>query len=25
VLTELPVTDFGKVDRKHLRSRFAQQ
>jgi long-chain acyl-CoA synthetase len=25
VLTELPITDFGKVDRKDLRSRFAQQ
>jgi long-chain acyl-CoA synthetase len=25
VLTELPITDFGKVDRKHLRSRFAPQ
>jgi long-chain acyl-CoA synthetase len=25
VLTELPITDFGKVDRKHLRSRFAAQ
>jgi acyl-CoA synthetase (AMP-forming)/AMP-acid ligase II len=24
VLTELPITDFGKVDRKDLRSRFAQ-
>jgi acyl-CoA synthetase (AMP-forming)/AMP-acid ligase II len=25
VLPELPLTDFGKVDRKDLRSRFAQQ
>ena len=25
VLTELPITDFGKVDRKDLRSRFAQK
>jgi long-chain acyl-CoA synthetase len=25
VLTELPITDFGKVDRKDLRSRFADQ
>jgi acyl-CoA synthetase (AMP-forming)/AMP-acid ligase II len=25
VLAELPITDFGKVDRKELRSRFAQQ
>jgi long-chain acyl-CoA synthetase len=25
VLTELPITDFGKVDRKHLRSQFARQ
>ena len=24
VLAELPITDFGKVDRKDLRSRFAQ-
>jgi non-ribosomal peptide synthetase component E (peptide arylation enzyme) len=23
VLSELPITDFGKVDRKDLRSRFA--
>jgi acyl-CoA synthetase (AMP-forming)/AMP-acid ligase II len=25
VLTELPITDFGKVDRKDLRSRFAER
>jgi non-ribosomal peptide synthetase component E (peptide arylation enzyme) len=25
VLTELPITDFGKVDRKDLRSRFARK
>jgi long-chain acyl-CoA synthetase len=25
VLTELPITDFGKVDRKDLRSRFVQK
>jgi long-chain acyl-CoA synthetase len=25
VLTELPITDFGKVDRKILRSRFVEQ
>jgi fatty-acyl-CoA synthase len=25
IVDELPITDFGKVDRKILRSRFAEQ